>query len=507
MSYSQYSLLTALADVFPSSSFQVFTGRCAIILRIVITSSELIALLPSASALLRPTELMVDEHYRKFPGTSGSVNLGVDSFGEDLIRDGRIQIVDNAEGCLVLMDDQEPGKENGLYHYRLFCGDNELRTKSYLKVYPNEAVTNSSNSMQLAYYLGTGTQTKDIFTDDEDNIRSPYRQMEKYFDFQIDDPTHRQAYSVKPNFRNSTTGQMDVYGEKTAASEVWYYPAPLDKDGKEIKDVSYGFSELRFLVHPNNIGKFQKWAGSELLGAMHHNDPDTGVYWLYDKDFIDDNAWQDVIDGEDLYLDGTFNIKKATYEKSTLVKALLGLHPAQSGSITRNVTGIGYLPQQTVVQKDFPASVREIVRSGCLGKCGFRPFYTKAERERAEQNMERLGITALARRCYRELSGGQQQRVLLARALCAADSMLLLDEPVTGLDPKAQIDLYELIAKLNRGGVTIIMVSHDVHAAVRYASHILHIGGQTQRFFGTAAEYRGSETGRTFLAAGGAEYE
>ena len=200
----------------------------------------------------------------------------------------------------------------------------------------------------------------------------------------------------------------------------------------------------------------------------------------------------------------TMSTKKA---KSTLVKALLGLHPAQSGSITRKVTGIGYLPQQTVVQKDFSASVLEIVRSGCLGKCGFRPFYSKAERERAEQNMERLGITDLARRCYRELSGGQQQRVLVARALCAADSMLLLDEPVTGLDPKAQIDLYELIAKLNRGGVTIIMVSHDVHAAVRYASHILHIGGQTQRFFGTAAEYRESETGKAFLAAGGVEHE
>ena len=257
----------------------------------------------------------VDAHFRKFPGTSGSVNLGVDSFGEDIIRDGRIQIVDNAEGCLVLMDDQEPGKDTGLYHYRLFCGDNELRTKSYLKVYPNEAVTNSSNSMQLAYYLGTGTQTKDIFTDDEDNIRSPYRQMEKYFDFQIDDPTHRQAYSVKPNFRNSTTGQMDVYGEHVASSEVWYYPAPLDKDGKEIKDVSYGFSELRFKVHPNDIGKFQKWAGSELLGTMNRYEPDAGVYWLYDKDFIDDEAWQDVIDEEDLYLDGTFNIKKATYEK------------------------------------------------------------------------------------------------------------------------------------------------------------------------------------------------
>lgn len=158
--------------------------------------------------------------------------------------------------------------------------------------------------------------------------------------------------------------------------------------------------------------------------------------------------------------------------KSTLVKTLLGLHHASSGKITRNVSGIGYLPQQTVVQRDFPASVREIVRSGCLSKCGFRPFYKKAERDRAEQNMQRLGIADLSRRCYRALSGGQQQRVLLARALCAADSMMLLDEPVTGLDPKAQMDLYELIAKLNRDGITIIMVSHDVRASVQYASHI-----------------------------------
>lgn len=193
--------------------------------------------------------------------------------------------------------------------------------------------------------------------------------------------------------------------------------------------------------------------------------------------------------------------------KSTLVKTLLGLHHASAGKITRNISGIGYLPQQTVVQRDFPASVREIVRSGCLSKCGFRPFYTKAERERAEQNMQRLGISELARRCYRSLSGGQQQRVLLARALCAADSMLLLDEPVTGLDPKAQIDLYELIAKLNRDGITIIMVSHDVRAAVQYASHILQIGEKKQLFFGTAEAYRESEIGRTFLAAGGAEHE
>lgn len=166
--------------------------------------------------------------------------------------------------------------------------------------------------------------------------------------------------------------------------------------------------------------------------------------------------------------------------KSTLMKAILGLKSPMAGTIT---TGdglqpdeIGYLPQQTAVQRDFPASVLEIVRSGCLNHSGFRPFYTKQEKQLALDNMERLGITHLAKRCYRELSGGQQQRVLLARALGATQKMLVLDEPVTGLDPKAQLELYELIAQLNRkDGITILMVSHDMEAAVKYASHVLHI--------------------------------
>ncbi|MBQ8123232.1 MAG: metal ABC transporter ATP-binding protein [Ruminococcus sp.] len=195
--------------------------------------------------------------------------------------------------------------------------------------------------------------------------------------------------------------------------------------------------------------------------------------------------------------------------KSTLVKALLGLKPQISGEITRGegvaAGQIGYLPQQTVVQRDFPASVREIVMSGCLSKSGLRPFYTAAERASANAAMERLGITGLAKRCYRELSGGQQQRVLLARALCAAGKILLLDEPVTGLDPKAQVDLYEMIGKLNSEGVTIIMVSHDVGAAMRYASHILHIGSHKQLFFGTAEDYAKSSVGRTFIASEEAE--
>ena len=187
--------------------------------------------------------------------------------------------------------------------------------------------------------------------------------------------------------------------------------------------------------------------------------------------------------------------------KSTLMKTILGLQAPISGRI---LTGdglrkneIGYLPQQTVVQKDFPASVREIVLSGCQGRCGSRPFYNKEEKQLAADAIEKMQITQLARRCYRELSGGQQQRVLLARALCATQKMLLLDEPVSGLDPKVTAEMYTLIEKLNReDGITVIMISHDVAAAVRYASHILHIGDTV--FFGTKGDYLQSPQGRLF---------
>ncbi len=191
--------------------------------------------------------------------------------------------------------------------------------------------------------------------------------------------------------------------------------------------------------------------------------------------------------------------------KSTLVRTLLGLQPPVSGSIRfsdgLSAREIGYLPQQTEVQRDFPASVREIVLSGCQNRMGLRPFYRREERALAESNMEKLGIQNLAEHCYRELSGGQQQRVLLARALCATRKLLLLDEPVSGLDPFATNEMYHLIAGLNDEGISIIMVSHDIDAALRYASHILHIGGGT--FFGTAADYAASPVGRRYLDLGG----
>lgn len=182
--------------------------------------------------------------------------------------------------------------------------------------------------------------------------------------------------------------------------------------------------------------------------------------------------------------------------KSTLMKTLLGLTPLMGGSIIMGdgleAHEIGYLPQQTFVQKDFPASVWEIVLSGTLSKCGRRPFFGKAQKQLAEENMRRMDIWDLKKECYRNLSGGQQQRVLLARALCASSKLLVLDEPVTGLDPKVTVEFYQLIKALNQEGLTIIMVSHDIQAALLYASHILHVEKE-KSFIGTTKEYTESD--------------
>ena len=192
--------------------------------------------------------------------------------------------------------------------------------------------------------------------------------------------------------------------------------------------------------------------------------------------------------------------------KSTLMKGILGLLKPTSGRIEYSEelkkAGIGYLPQQTLVQRDFPASVREIVLSGCQSRCGWRPFYNKEEKMVAQRAMEKMMIQDLADQCYRELSGGQQQRVLLARALCAAQKILLLDEPVSGLDPRVTAEMYQLIRNLNKkDGITIIMISHDIAAAVKYATHILHIGEHC--FFGTKKQYLESSLGKAFTGQEG----
>ncbi len=216
-------------------------------------------------------------------------------------------------------------------------------------------------------------------------------------------------------------------------------------------------------------------------------------------------------DGETVLSGINFSIDAGSYlcivgengsGKSTLMRGILGLKQPQKGEIIFNdlaPTEIGYLPQQTQIQRDFPASVREVVLSGRLNSMKGRLFYNAADKAAAAENMERLGIDDIAGRCYLELSGGQQQRVLLARAMCATKKLLLLDEPVTGLDPVAANEMYNLIKLVNLcDNTSVIMISHDIHAAVRYATHILHLG-RSQLFFGTTAQYRESDLARRFV--------
>lgn len=217
-------------------------------------------------------------------------------------------------------------------------------------------------------------------------------------------------------------------------------------------------------------------------------------------------------EGTDVVSDVSFMVEQGDYlcivgengsGKSTLMKGLLGLKQQKSGCIhfgdglTRKE--IGYLPQQTPIQKDFPAGVLEVVLSGCLNQRGFIPFYRKEQKEKALASLEALHITDLKDRCYRELSGGQQQRVLLARALCAAGRILLLDEPVTGLDPIVTEEFYDLIHHINHEmGMTVIMVSHDLHFALRNANKILHLSSDSV-FFGETEKYLHSESAKHFL--------
>jgi zinc transport system ATP-binding protein len=205
-------------------------------------------------------------------------------------------------------------------------------------------------------------------------------------------------------------------------------------------------------------------------------------------------------DGKAAVEDVTFGVEAGDYfcivgengsGKSSLMKSLLGLLKPVSGRISFEgvkQTEIGYLPQQTNVQHDFPASVREVVLSGSNGRHGPFSFYSRADKARADENIERLGIAELRHKSYRDLSGGQRQRVLLARALCAANSLVMLDEPVSGLDPVMASEMYELLEKLNEAGVTIVMISHDIKSAVRYSGKILHMRKKAL-FCGKTSDY------------------
>lgn len=189
--------------------------------------------------------------------------------------------------------------------------------------------------------------------------------------------------------------------------------------------------------------------------------------------------------------------------KSTLMRAILGLKRTSGGTVSYEAglrqNQIGYLAQQTEVQKDFPASVWEVVLSGCLNRKGIVPLYTPGDKKRAVSAMETLSIVNLKNKCYRELSGGQQQRVLLARALCAADRLFALDEPTTGLDPNMTTEFFAFMQRLNQTkGTAVVMVTHDTHCAVKYAKHILQLTA-ADYFFGTKEEYLDSAIGRKYI--------
>ena len=191
--------------------------------------------------------------------------------------------------------------------------------------------------------------------------------------------------------------------------------------------------------------------------------------------------------------------------KSTLLKAILGLEPIKFGEVifSENVSkkDIGYLPQQSIIQKDFPASIWEVVLSGCLNNKGIHPFYSPKEKQKAEENIKKLGLNDIKYKSYQELSGGQRQRVLLARALCATKKILLLDEPIAELDPKVTKEMYKIIKKINQDGITIIMVSHDIRFALKNANKILHVRTKKE-FFGTTEDYIKSDIGKTFIGGG-----
>lgn len=217
-------------------------------------------------------------------------------------------------------------------------------------------------------------------------------------------------------------------------------------------------------------------------------------------------------DNQDAVKDVTFTIEPGDYiavvgengaGKSTLVKGLLGLIKPLAGDIRVSEelkrSGIGYLPQQTAAQKDFPATVYEVALSGCLSRRGNRPFYSRSEKALVRDNLKRLGILELSGVCYRDLSGGQQQRALIARALCATDQLLILDEPTTGLDPASAKEFYQMVGRLNQEDhAAILMVSHDIKNIVAEADKILHLKKDVL-FYGSTKDYQNSQTGRKFL--------
>lgn len=223
------------------------------------------------------------------------------------------------------------------------------------------------------------------------------------------------------------------------------------------------------------------------------------LYKKFSSQFVIENLSFSVEKGEYLYVVG-----ENGSGKTTLIKLLLGLEKQTSGKIEfeNSYKGkIGYLPQQSKIQSDFPASVFEVVMSGFLNRAKLIPFYKKEQKEKAEQVLKKLNIFDIKNKSFRLLSGGQKQKVLLARGLCAADGILLLDEPLTALDPLATAEFYDILDELKKTGTTLIIISHDVQCAVKYADKILHLGRDSY-FFGNPEDYKNSNLGKKMLVEG-----
>lgn len=223
-----------------------------------------------------------------------------------------------------------------------------------------------------------------------------------------------------------------------------------------------------------------------------------GLTLQYDQIVALEDVGFEVFEGERLVIAG-----ENGSGKSTLLKGLLGLMPRARGKVHLGggltQKDIGYLPQQTELQRNFPASVMEVTISGCLAHKGLRPYYNRAERQRAREALEMVGMSSFEKHPYGALSGGQQQRVRLARALCAGTRLLLLDEPVTGLDPAITAELYRLLDTLHEEhGMAMVMVSHDIQSALEHADKVLHLQKRVL-FFGTQEDYRRSPIGARWL--------
>ena len=233
--------------------------------------------------------------------------------------------------------------------------------------------------------------------------------------------------------------------------------------------------------NPKSKASIQKKSREKLISAE-------SVSMSYDGRTVFGNLSFDICEGDYLCIIG-----ENGSGKTTLVDGILGLKRVDSGSITYcggfSREQLGFLPQKTEVQSDFPATAMEIVLSGCMSRAKLGLFFTKEDKCRAFRNMEKLGITSIANQSFRELSGGQQQRVLLARALCAADKLLVLDEPVTGLDPRATKDMYAMINNVNKSeNMALVMITHDIPSAVKFANKILYLG-KNRYFFGGVDEF------------------